>query len=63
MEESLPLVRLFNDSISALCRRHEGRFAAYACLPQADVTAAAAELERAIALPGIIGAILPPTRF
>ena len=32
-------------------------------LPQADVTAAAAELERAIALPGIIGAILPANAF
>lgn len=63
VEESLPLVRIFNDSISALCSRHEGRFAAYACLPQADVIAAAAELERAIALPGIIGAILPANAF
>jgi predicted TIM-barrel fold metal-dependent hydrolase len=63
VEESLPLVRLYNDSISALCRRYEGRFAAYASLPQADVTAAAAELERAIALPGIVGAILPASAF
>ena len=63
VEESSPLVRLVNDSISALCRRHEGRFAAYASLPQADVTAAAAELERAIALPGIIGALLPGNAF
>src|SRR5262249_17904031 len=57
VEESLPLVKLFNDSISALCRRHQGRFAAYACLPQADATAAATELDRAMTLPGIIGAI------
>jgi predicted TIM-barrel fold metal-dependent hydrolase len=63
VEESLPLVRLYNDSISALCLRYEGRFAAYASLPQADVTAAAAEFERAIALPGIIGAILPGNAF
>ena len=63
VEKLLPLVRLFNDSISALCRRYEGRFAAYASLPQADVTAAAAELERAIALPGIIGALLPANAF
>jgi predicted TIM-barrel fold metal-dependent hydrolase len=63
VEESLPLVRLFNDGISALCHRHQGRFAAYACLPQADTTAAAAELERAIVLPGIIGAILPSNAF
>jgi predicted TIM-barrel fold metal-dependent hydrolase len=62
-EESLPLVRLYNDSISALCRRYEGRFAAYASLPQADATAAAAEFDRAIALPGIIGALLPANAF
>jgi predicted TIM-barrel fold metal-dependent hydrolase len=62
-EESLPLARLVNDSLSAQCRRHEGRFAAYATLPQADVTVAAAELERAMALPGIIGALLPSNAF
>lgn len=63
VEESLPLVQLFNDSLSALCRRYEGRFAAYASLPQADVTAAAAEFERAIVLPGIIGALVPANAF
>ena len=62
-EESLPLVRIFNDCTSAVCNAHEGRFAAYASLPQADMAAAVAEFERAIKLPGIIGAILPGNAF
>jgi predicted TIM-barrel fold metal-dependent hydrolase len=63
LEESLPLVRLYNDSISAVCKKYEGRFAAYACLPMRDMKAAAAELDRAMKLPGIIGAILPANQF
>lgn len=62
-EEGLPLIRIYNDSVSALCREHEGRFAAYACVPQTDVVAAAAEFERAIKLPGIIGVIMPGNAF
>ncbi len=62
-EEGLPLLRLYNDSVSALCREHEGRFAAYACVPQTDVAAAAVEFERAIKLPGIIGVIMPGNAF
>ncbi len=62
-EEGLPLIRLYNDSVSALCKEHEGRFAAYACVPQTDVAAAAAEFERALKLPGIIGVIMPGNAF
>jgi predicted TIM-barrel fold metal-dependent hydrolase len=62
-EEGLPLLRIYNDSVSALCKEHEGRFAAYACVPQTDVAAAAAEFERAIKLPGIIGVIMPGNAF
>ena len=61
--ESLPLVKLFNDSVSKICKDHPGRFAAYASLPLADMEAAAAELRRAMALPGIIGVILPGNGF
>ncbi len=61
--ESLPAVRTYNDSVSALCAAHEGRFAAYASLPMADISAAVAEFDRAIALPGIIGAIVPGNAF
>ncbi|MFM9967880.1 MAG: amidohydrolase family protein [Burkholderiales bacterium] len=62
-EEGLPLLRLYNDSVSALCKAHPGRFAAYACVPQTDVAIAAEEFERAIKLPGIIGVIMPGNAF
>lgn len=61
--ESVPLVRLYNDSVSEICTAHEGRFAAYASLPLADMDAAVAEFERAMDLPGMIGAILPGNAF
>lgn len=63
VEESLPLVRLYNDSVSEICRKHEGRFAAYASLPLSDMAAAVVEFERALALPGIVGAIVPGNAF
>lgn len=63
VEEALPLVQLFNDSVSDICKDHPGRFAAYASLPLADMDAAVAEFRRAIELPGIIGVILPGNGF
>src|SRR5262245_24686118 len=63
LELSLPLCRLFNDSLSRLCQAHEGRFAAYAALPLVDIAAAAAEFERALGLPGIVGAQVPGNAF
>lgn len=63
LAESLPLVRLYNDTISSLCQAHAGRFAAFASLPESDIDAAAEELERAIALPGIVGAQVPGNAF
>lgn len=63
VEESVPLVRLYNDSVAAVCAAHEGRFAAYASLPQADMAAAVAEFDRAMGLPGIVGAIVPGNAF
>ncbi len=63
VEESLPLVRLFNDEVSAIAEAHPGRFAAYASLPQSDMDAAVAEFDRAMNLPGIVGAILPGNAF
>ncbi|HXT79485.1 MAG TPA: amidohydrolase family protein [Acetobacteraceae bacterium] len=62
-ETSLPLCRRVNDGLSAICRQHPGRFAAFAALPLTDITAAAAELDRALALPGMIGAQLPGNFF
>jgi predicted TIM-barrel fold metal-dependent hydrolase len=58
-----PLCRRVNDGFSAICQKHPGRFAAFAALPLTDIAAAAAELERALALPGVIGAQLPGNYF
>src|SRR4029077_20504272 len=62
-EESGPLCRAVNDGLSAICQKHPGRFAAYAALPLTDIAAAAAELERALTLPGMIGAQVPGNYF
>ncbi len=58
-----PLCRRVNDGLSAICQEHAGRFAAFAALPLTDIAAAAAELERALALPGVIGAQIPGNAF
>jgi len=63
VEVAVPLCRMVNDRFSAICQEHPGRFAAYAALPLIDMSAAAAELERALGLPGIIGAQLPGNAF
>ena len=58
-----PLCRRINDGFSAICQQHPGRFAAFAGLPLTDMSAAAAEFERALALPGMIGAQVPGNLF
>lgn len=63
LEVSLPLCRLVNDAFSGICQQHPGRFAAHAALPLADIPAAASELDRALGLPGIVGAQLPANFF
>src|SRR6266498_2981016 len=63
VEVSLPLCRMVNDALSGLCRKYEGRFNAFAALPLADMSAAAAEFERALALPGVVGAQVPGNGF
>jgi len=63
VEDALPLCRIFNDSISAACVAHPDRFSAFAALPIADLNAAVAEFERAMAMPGIVGAFLPGDGF
>ena len=63
LEESLPLCRIANDGLSAICQKHPGRFAAYAALPLTDLSAAAAEFERALGAPGVIGAQVPGNYF
>jgi predicted TIM-barrel fold metal-dependent hydrolase len=62
-EVSVPLCRLVNDTLSRICQEHEGRFLAHAALPLSDVAAAAAEFERALGLPGIVGAQVPGNGF
>jgi predicted TIM-barrel fold metal-dependent hydrolase len=62
-EESVPLCRTVNDGLSAICQKHPGRFAAYAALPLTDMTAASVEFERALGLPGMIGAQVPGNYF
>ncbi len=63
LDVSGPLCRTINDRLSAICEEHPGRFAAFAALPLTDISAAAAELERALALPGMIGAQIPGNAF
>jgi predicted TIM-barrel fold metal-dependent hydrolase len=63
LDVSGPLCRSVNDGLSAICEEHPGRFAAYAALPLVDISAAAAELERALGLPGMIGAQIPGNAF
>jgi predicted TIM-barrel fold metal-dependent hydrolase len=61
--ESGPLCRKVNDGFSAICQKHPGRFTAFAALPLTDISAATAELERALGLRGIIGAQVPGNYF
>jgi predicted TIM-barrel fold metal-dependent hydrolase len=63
MDVAGPLCRQVNDRLSAICQEHPGRFAAFAALPLTDISAAAAELDRVLALPGMIGAQIPGNGF
>src|ERR1700731_1262209 len=63
VDEALPLCRKVNDGLATICARHPGRFAAFAALPLTDMAAAAAEFERVLGLPGVIGAQLPGNLF
>ena len=62
VEVSLPLCRMVNDALSGICQKYEGRFNAFAALPLVDMSAAA-EFERALALPGVVGAQVPGNGF
>lgn len=63
IDVSEPLCQRVNDGLSEICRAHPGRFAAFAALPLTDMSAAAAELERALGLPGMVGAQVPGNYF
>jgi predicted TIM-barrel fold metal-dependent hydrolase len=59
-EAAVPLARDANDFLADAVRRHPGRFSAFATLPTSDPAAAAAELERSVTKPGLVGALLFP---
>jgi predicted TIM-barrel fold metal-dependent hydrolase len=63
VEVSLPLCQTVNNAMSEICRKHPGRFRVFAALPLVDMSAAAAEFERALALPGVVGAQVPGNGF
>lgn len=63
LSEALPLCRAFNDAVSEACVDHPDRFSGLAALPTASLEAALAEFERAVDLPGMVGALLPGDGF
>jgi predicted TIM-barrel fold metal-dependent hydrolase len=62
VEESVPLVRIFNDAVVEAQREFPNAFLGLAALPLADIRLACAELERAC-MRGLRGAILPADGF
>ncbi len=62
-EQSLALTRIYNDSVGAICAAQPGRFVAFASLPLADLDMAVAEFDRAMGLPGMVGAQIPGNGF
>ena len=63
VEESLPLVKIFNDRVAEICQRFPNNFSGLAALPMADIDLATAEFKRARDQLGLIGAILPNNFF
>jgi predicted TIM-barrel fold metal-dependent hydrolase len=62
-EESLPLIQIFNNQVSELCKMYPGTFSGLASLPMADMSLAVKEYKRARDDLGLIGAILPNNCF
>ncbi len=60
-EEWVTLARESNDQVAAACAAHSDRFAAFATLPMAQPDAAAEELERAVRVLGLKGAMIHGT--
>src|SRR5437588_7934372 len=63
LADALPLCRAFNDATAAACSAYHDRLSGFAFLPSADLGAMVDELERALALPGMVGAVLPGDGF
>lgn len=62
-KDAAPLCRLVNDAAADACRTWSGRFYSLAVLPNETIAMAAAEFDRAMAMPGTVGAILPGNGF
>jgi predicted TIM-barrel fold metal-dependent hydrolase len=62
-DEAVPLCRIVNDALSAACTKYPGRFSGLASLPTADIGVMVGEFERAMALPGTVGAMLAGDGF
>ncbi len=63
LKDALPLCRTFNDATAAACSAYPDRYAGFALLPSADMGAMLEEFERAMELPGMVGAVLPGDGF
>jgi 2,3-dihydroxybenzoate decarboxylase len=63
LQDALPLARAYNDAVAEVCAAHPNRFSGFAILPVGNMSAAVTELERVMAMPGMIGAVLPGDGF
>lgn len=61
--EAVPLCQAFNDAVAAVCARYPERFNGLAALPIADLDETLKEFHRAMAMPGMVGALLPGDGF
>lgn len=61
--ESHEICRLFIDEVSEAHTQHPARIFGFATLPIAEVDLAASEFERALNMPGIVGALIPGNAF
>jgi len=62
-EESLPLVKIFNNEIARVCMKYPKKFSGLASLPMADIDLAINEYRRARNDLGLKGVILPNNCF
>jgi predicted TIM-barrel fold metal-dependent hydrolase len=63
LEDAITLCRAYNDAISAACVKYPDKLHAFAAIPVGTVEAAVAEFDRAMSLPGMVGAIIPGDAF
>jgi|MEHZ01.3.fsa_nt_MEHZ010992026.1_15 predicted TIM-barrel fold metal-dependent hydrolase len=63
VEEALTISRLYSDAVSAVHQQYPSRIFGLVTLPLADLAVAAEEFDRALSLPGIVGALIPGNAF